>query len=53
MKYAINIINFGDCGDAATLAELARTAEDVGWDGFFVWDHIAWIFAPPIQHHLT
>ena len=42
MKYAINIINFGDCGDAATLAELARTAEDVGWDGFFVWDHIAW-----------
>ncbi|MEC8962832.1 MAG: LLM class flavin-dependent oxidoreductase, partial [Pseudomonadota bacterium] len=42
MKYAINIINFGDCGDAATLAELTRTAEDVGWDGFFVWDHIAW-----------
>ena len=42
MNYAINIINFGDCGDAATLAELARTAEDVGWDGFFVWDHIAW-----------
>ena len=42
MKYAINIINFGDCGDAATLAELAQTAESVGWDGFFVWDHIAW-----------
>ena len=42
MKYAINIINFGDCGDAATLAELAQTAESVGWDGLFVWDHIAW-----------
>ena len=42
MKFAINIINFGDCGDALTLAELARTAEEVGWDGFFVWDHIAW-----------
>ena len=42
MKYAINIINFGDCGDAMTLAELARTAEVAGWDGFFVWDHIAW-----------
>ena len=38
MKYAINIINFGDCGDAMTLAELARTAEVAGWDGFFVWD---------------
>ena len=42
MKYAINIINFGDCGDAMTLAELARTAEVAGWDGLFVWDHIAW-----------
>ena len=42
MKYAINIINFGDCGDAMTLAELARTAEVAGWDGCFVWDHIAW-----------
>lgn len=42
MKYAINIINFGDCGDARVLAGLARVAEDSGWDGFFIWDHIAW-----------
>ena len=42
MKYAINIINFGACGDAAVLAELARSAEESGWDGFFLWDHIAW-----------
>ncbi len=42
MKYAINIINFGECGDALTLAGLARNAETTGWDGFFVWDHIAW-----------
>lgn len=42
MHYAINIINFGDCGDARVLAGLAREAEDAGWDGFFIWDHIAW-----------
>jgi alkanesulfonate monooxygenase SsuD/methylene tetrahydromethanopterin reductase-like flavin-dependent oxidoreductase (luciferase family) len=42
MYYAININNFGDCGDARALAGLARDAEDVGWDGFFIWDHIAW-----------
>lgn len=42
MRYAINIINFGDCGDARVLASLAHTAEQSGWDGFFIWDHIAW-----------
>jgi len=42
MNYAINIINFGDCGDARVLAGLAASAEAAGWDGFFIWDHIAW-----------
>lgn len=42
MQYAINIINFGDCGDARVLAGLAQEAEAAGWDGFFIWDHIAW-----------
>ncbi|MEA3336439.1 MAG: LLM class flavin-dependent oxidoreductase [Chloroflexota bacterium] len=42
MHYAINIINFGDCGDARVLADLAQDAEAAGWDGFFIWDHIAW-----------
>jgi hypothetical protein len=41
MKHGINIINFGDCGDARTLADLARDAENAGWDGFFIWDHVA------------
>jgi alkanesulfonate monooxygenase SsuD/methylene tetrahydromethanopterin reductase-like flavin-dependent oxidoreductase (luciferase family) len=42
MKYAVNTINFGDdCGDVRTLAMLAREAETAGWDGFFIWDHIA------------
>lgn len=40
MQFAINIPNFGSFGDARLLAELAHEAEDAGWDGFFVWDHI-------------
>jgi alkanesulfonate monooxygenase SsuD/methylene tetrahydromethanopterin reductase-like flavin-dependent oxidoreductase (luciferase family) len=34
--------NFGPgFGDAAALAELALDAESAGWDGFFLWDHVA------------
>jgi alkanesulfonate monooxygenase SsuD/methylene tetrahydromethanopterin reductase-like flavin-dependent oxidoreductase (luciferase family) len=40
MRYAINIPNFGLIGDARALAELAHEAEESGWDGFFLWDHI-------------
>jgi alkanesulfonate monooxygenase SsuD/methylene tetrahydromethanopterin reductase-like flavin-dependent oxidoreductase (luciferase family) len=40
MRYAINIPNFGAIGDARALAELAHEAEESGWDGFFLWDHI-------------
>ena len=42
MRFALNVPNFGEYGDARVLAELAREAEESGWDGFFVWDHIAW-----------
>ncbi|MEM7466607.1 MAG: LLM class flavin-dependent oxidoreductase [Pseudomonadota bacterium] len=42
MKFAIYVPNFGAFGDARALAELARDAEDAGWDGFFIWDHVLW-----------
>jgi alkanesulfonate monooxygenase SsuD/methylene tetrahydromethanopterin reductase-like flavin-dependent oxidoreductase (luciferase family) len=41
MKYGINVPNFNCFGDAARLSQLAREAEEAGWDGFFIWDHIA------------
>ncbi len=41
MRYGIYLPNFGPYGDAHTLAALARDAEASGWDGFFLWDHIA------------
>ncbi|MBN1310613.1 MAG: LLM class flavin-dependent oxidoreductase [Anaerolineae bacterium] len=41
MKYGIYLPNFGPYGDARVLAGLAQDAEKAGWDGFFLWDHIA------------
>ncbi len=40
MKHGINIPNFGTFSDIHRLTELAREAEDNGWDGFFLWDHL-------------
>jgi len=40
MKHALTMPNFGSYADARALAGLARDAEDAGWDGFFLWDHI-------------
>ena len=40
MKQAIDVAPFGDLADPRVLAELAIAAEERGWDGFFVWDHI-------------
>jgi len=41
MKFGIYLPNFGPYGDARVLANLAQEAENAGWDGFFIWDHIA------------
>ncbi len=40
MKYGINLPNFGWFGDIDTLVEIAIEAEESGWDGFFLWDHM-------------
>lgn len=40
MKYGMHLPNFAGYADARLLADLARTAEDAGWDGFFLWDHL-------------
>lgn len=39
MKFGVNIPPFTD---ARTIIEWARTAEEAGWDGVFLWDHIQW-----------
>jgi alkanesulfonate monooxygenase SsuD/methylene tetrahydromethanopterin reductase-like flavin-dependent oxidoreductase (luciferase family) len=40
MRYSINLPNFGDFADAGTVAQVAAAAEQAGWDGLFVWDHV-------------
>src|SRR5690349_10712718 len=40
MRYAVTIASAGSSGDARSVAELARIAEEFGWDGFFLEDYI-------------
>jgi alkanesulfonate monooxygenase SsuD/methylene tetrahydromethanopterin reductase-like flavin-dependent oxidoreductase (luciferase family) len=40
MRFAIDVPNFGDFADPNVVADLARRAEEAGWDGLFVWDHV-------------
>ena len=49
MKFGIYIPNFGAYGDARVLADLAQDAENSGWDGFFLWDHIAGLTLPMVD----
>ena len=39
-KRGLFVAPFGELADAAALADLAARAEAVGWDGFFLWDHV-------------
>jgi alkanesulfonate monooxygenase SsuD/methylene tetrahydromethanopterin reductase-like flavin-dependent oxidoreductase (luciferase family) len=41
MRFAIDVPNSGEFGDPGVLVGLAREAEDAGWDGFFIWDHLS------------
>jgi len=46
MRYGLYIPPFGDYADARVLADLARDAEEAGWDGFFLWDHLTLEYEP-------
>jgi alkanesulfonate monooxygenase SsuD/methylene tetrahydromethanopterin reductase-like flavin-dependent oxidoreductase (luciferase family) len=46
-KRAIFVAPFDELSDPRLLAELAARAEALGWDGFFVWDHIR--YSPPTR----
>ncbi len=40
MKTGLYLPNFGAWGEPAAMVSLAIDAEESGWDGFFIWDHI-------------
>jgi alkanesulfonate monooxygenase SsuD/methylene tetrahydromethanopterin reductase-like flavin-dependent oxidoreductase (luciferase family) len=48
MQFGISVPNFGIFHDPRQTAELARYAEQAGWDGFFLWDHMLWTW-PEVQ----
>jgi alkanesulfonate monooxygenase SsuD/methylene tetrahydromethanopterin reductase-like flavin-dependent oxidoreductase (luciferase family) len=41
MRFGLDLTIFGVLADPGLLADLAVEAEDAGWDGFFLWDHVA------------
>jgi alkanesulfonate monooxygenase SsuD/methylene tetrahydromethanopterin reductase-like flavin-dependent oxidoreductase (luciferase family) len=42
MQFAIDLANFGPFSNPHLMAELAHEAEEAGWDGFFIWDHLTY-----------
>ena len=42
VKRGIYLAPFDELVDPRTLAELASSAEQRGWNGFFLWDHVAY-----------
>jgi alkanesulfonate monooxygenase SsuD/methylene tetrahydromethanopterin reductase-like flavin-dependent oxidoreductase (luciferase family) len=47
VKRAIDVPPFEELADPRLVAELAAAAEQRGWDGFFVWDHI--VYRAPVR----
>ncbi|MFV2177887.1 LLM class flavin-dependent oxidoreductase [Actinomadura sp. LOL_016] len=46
MRYGVCVPNIGEFAEPRQVADLARRAEDAGWDGFFVWDHVVFPYGP-------
>lgn len=40
MRWGLSVSLSGELAEPASVAELAAIAEDAGWDGVFVWDHL-------------
>jgi alkanesulfonate monooxygenase SsuD/methylene tetrahydromethanopterin reductase-like flavin-dependent oxidoreductase (luciferase family) len=49
LRLGLNMPNFGDFADPATVLTIAREAEKAGWDGVFVWDHINLFGDEPVE----
>lgn len=49
MKHALYAPNFGTFGDIKQLVAFAKEADEHGWDGFFLWDHLRTIDLPATE----
>jgi alkanesulfonate monooxygenase SsuD/methylene tetrahydromethanopterin reductase-like flavin-dependent oxidoreductase (luciferase family) len=46
-RYGVHVPNMWEYGDPSVIAGLAELAEQSGWDGFFVWDHVLYDLRDP------
>jgi alkanesulfonate monooxygenase SsuD/methylene tetrahydromethanopterin reductase-like flavin-dependent oxidoreductase (luciferase family) len=47
VRYGICLANLGTYSDPRVGVRLAEAAEASGWDGVFIWDHLAFVWGPP------
>jgi alkanesulfonate monooxygenase SsuD/methylene tetrahydromethanopterin reductase-like flavin-dependent oxidoreductase (luciferase family) len=47
LKHAVCLANFGTYADPHATVSVARAARAAGWDGLFVWDHLAFVWNGP------
>ena len=47
MRYGICLANIGSYADPRVGVRVAQAAEAAGWDGVFIWDHLAFAWGPP------
>ncbi len=46
-RFAVAVPNLGPFANPAAIVSLAQLAEEAGWDGFFLWDHLLWTWPEP------
>jgi probable F420-dependent oxidoreductase len=47
MRYGIVVANLKEYSDPRVAVELAKAAEEAGWEAFFVWDHLGFVWGQP------
>jgi alkanesulfonate monooxygenase SsuD/methylene tetrahydromethanopterin reductase-like flavin-dependent oxidoreductase (luciferase family) len=53
MRFAIGVPTVREYGDPDLLVELGRSAEEAGWDGVFLWDHLVYRRSDPVADPWT
>lgn len=47
MRYGIVTSNLGEYADPRAAVRMARSAEEAGWEAFFLWDHLGFVRGVP------
>ena len=47
LRFGLSLMNFGDFAEARRVADLARVAEDAGWEALLLWDHLGFVWGTP------